>query len=585
MLYYPEELIEEVRNRNDIVDLISSYVSIKKRGANYVGLCPFHSEKTGSFSVSGSKQMYKCFGCGAAGNVFTFLMEYESITFPEAVKQLAERAGISLPEHKASEEDKRRADRRRRLLDIHADAAKYYYSMLRSEQGSRGYEYFKSRQLTDETMKKFALGFTGRGGLYRFLKNQGYNDNELKDSGLIAFDEKRGAYDKFWNRVMFPIMDAGNNVIAFGGRVMGDGEPKYLNSPETLLFDKSRNLYGFNYAKHSRQNYFLLCEGYMDVIALHQAGFDNACASLGTAFTGLQANCMKRVRQKVVITYDSDGAGIKAALRAIPILKGAGISVRVLNMKPYKDPDEFIKNLGVEEYQKRIDNARSSFDFELDVLESQYDFSDPEQKTQFYNEAAKKLLAFEDELERGNYIESVAVRYSVRTEDLRNLVIKLSAEYAGMPVKTVVSRERKKAVKEDGNTQAQEILLTWIANEPGIIDKIKPYIGKEDFTEEPYSTIAAMVFGQYEQEHTVVAARILNRFEEVQEQQKVAAIFSNGMPVDEFDRLERERVINEIVKRIRQQSIDHITRSAKRPEELQKAIAMRVDLQKMHISL
>ena len=240
-MYYPEELIEEVRNRTDIVDLVSSYVSIKKRGANYVGLCPFHSEKTGSFSVSGIKQMYKCFGCGAAGNVFTFLMEYESMTFQEAVKQLAERAGISLPEHTMSEEDKKRANKRKRLLDIHSEAAKYYYSMLRSPEGSQGYEYFKKRELSDDTMKKFALGFTGRGGLYRYLKNQGYQDSELKDSGLISFDEKRGAYDKFWNRVMFPIMDANNNVIAFGGRVMGDGEPKYLNSPETLLFDKSRN--------------------------------------------------------------------------------------------------------------------------------------------------------------------------------------------------------------------------------------------------------------------------------------------------------------------------------------------------------
>ncbi len=583
-MFYPEELIEEVRSRIDIVDLISPYVQLKKNGANYVGLCPFHNEKTASFSVNRNKQMYKCFGCGVGGNAFTFVMEYDNLTFPEAVRQLAERAGVSLPEGSDNPEDRKRAGKRKRLLEIHKEAVKYYYAMLKSPQGKQGYDYFISRGLGDETISKFGLGFTGRGSLYRYLQSKGYTDEELKDSGLITFSETKGAMDKFWNRVMFPVMDVNNHVIAFGGRVMGEGTPKYLNSPATMIFDKSRNLYGLNYARHSRENYILLCEGYMDVISLHQAGFDNACASLGTALTGLQANLIKRYVSKVVITYDSDGAGINAALRAIPILKNAGISVKILNMKPYKDPDEFIKALGVEEYKKRIEEAKSAFDFEISVLETNYNFNEPEEKTQFFNEVAKKILIFEDELERNTYIDAVAVRYNIRADDLKKLVIKLSARMSGIPVSVSVTKERSRD-KTDGNAQAQEILLTWISSEPELIDKIGEYISVEDFYEEPYKTIAGMVFEQYESEHSVSPARILNQFEEAEEQRKAAGILSNSMAVEEFDVAERERVINELVKRLRQQSLDHFTRNATNPEDLQKIIVMKTDLQKMHITL
>ena len=398
-MYYPDELVEEIRERTDIVDLISQYVNLKKQGGSYVGLCPFHNEKTPSFSVNREKQIYHCFGCGAGGNAYTFIMEYDSVSFREAISALAERAGIVLPDAGESEESRKAADRKKRLLDIHTQAATYYYSVLISEAGGIGYSYFSGRGLTPETIRKFGLGFTGKGnGLYRFLKDKGYSDDELKASGLISFDEKYGAKEKFWNRVMFPIMDVNNRVIAFGGRVLGDALPKYMNSPETTIFDKSRNLYGLNYARRTNEKYFLLCEGYMDVIALYQAGFTSACASLGTALTGFQARLIKRDTDRVLITYDSDGAGGKAALRAIPILKGAGLSGKVLSMQPYKDPDEFIKNLGSDEYRKRIEEACGSFEFEIMILERDYEFSDPEQKTWFYNAMAKKILSFEDEL-------------------------------------------------------------------------------------------------------------------------------------------------------------------------------------------
>lgn len=584
-MYYPDELVEEIRERTDIVDLISQYVNLKKQGGSYVGLCPFHNEKTPSFSVNREKQIYHCFGCGAGGNAYTFIMEYDSVSFREAISALAERAGIVLPDAGESEESRKAADRKKRLLDIHTQAATYYYSVLISEAGGIGYSYFSGRGLTPETIRKFGLGFTGKGnGLYRFLKDKGYSDDELKASGLISFDEKYGAKEKFWNRVMFPIMDVNNRVIAFGGRVLGDALPKYMNSPETTIFDKSRNLYGLNYARRTNEKYFLLCEGYMDVIALHQAGFTSACASLGTALTGFQARLIKRYTDRVIITYDSDGAGVKAALRAIPILKGAGLSVKVLSMQPYKDPDEFIKNLGSDEYRKRIEEACGSFEFEIMILERDYEFSDPEQKTWFYNAMAKKILSFEDELERNNYIEALAIKYNIRIDDLKKLVAKQSAGMAGIK-ESINYTKKKERVKEDGLGQAQGLLLTWLSNEPELISRLSGWIDAEDFFDEPYNTVAKYVFDEYEESRTVSPARIINRFEDVGEQTIVAGLFDRHLPEENFDKTEKEKVLNEIVKRIRKQNIDRLARTASKPEELQMLMVMMSQLEKLHISL
>ena len=430
MPYYSDELKEEVRSANDIVDVISGYVRLQKKGNSYVGLCPFHNEKTGSFHVSQNKQLYHCFGCGAGGDVFAFLMEYENFSFKEAMEQLADRVGMTLPVQELTEKEKRESDYRSMLLEVNREAGKYYYMLLRSRRGAHALEYFRGRQLTDETMQKFGLGYADKysDDLYRYLKGKGYSDQLLKDAGLITVDEVRGAHDKFWNRAMFPIMNVHNKIIGFGGRVMGEGEPKYLNSPETQIFDKSRNLYGLNLARQSRRPQMLLCEGYMDVIALHQAGFDHAVASLGTAFTSGHASLLKRYAKEVYLTFDSDGAGVKAALRALPILKEAGLNAKVIHMEPYKDPDELIKALGADAYQERIDQAENSFLFEIRILEQNYNMADPQGKTAFYNEAARKLLAFSEELERNNYIEAVARKYQIGFENLRRLVAQVSVQ-------------------------------------------------------------------------------------------------------------------------------------------------------------
>jgi DNA primase len=559
MPYFSDELVEEVRSRNDIVDIIGGYVRLQKKGSTYFGLCPFHNEKTGSFHVDPGKQMYYCFGCGAGGNVFTFVMQYENFTFVEAMHTLADRVGIDLPQQEMTLAQRQEADRRTQLLEINKEAARYYYTLLRSPRGQHAYEYFKNRELSDDTMQKFGLGYSDQysDDLYRYLKKKGYRDELLKDSGLVTINE-RGGFDKFWNRAMFPIMDVHNRVIGFGGRVMGEGEPKYLNSPETKIFDKSRNLYGLHLARTTRKNQILLCEGYMDVIALHQAGFDNAVASLGTALTSGHANLLKRYTKEVYLTYDSDGAGVKAALRAIPILKEVGIVTKVINMRPYKDPDEFIKALGADEYEKRIDTAENSFMFEVRILQGNYDMNDPESKTGFYREVATKLLGFSEELERNNYIEAVAEKYQIGYDNLRRLVNHMAMKNSGITARQPQLKsgihENKK--KEDGMKQSQKLLLTWLVDDVRLFGVIGTLITPEDFTEDLYHRVAELVFLQYQNTKSVNPAQIISAFLDEEEQREVAGLF-NARIHEVETKSDMEKAIKETIIRIKQNSIDY----------------------------
>ncbi len=586
---YSEEVIEEVRMKNDIVDVISGYVKLQKKGSNYFGLCPFHNEKSPSFSVSPAKQMYYCFGCGAGGNVLTFIMEYENYSFSEALKVLADRSGVKLPVAEYSKEAREQEDLRSTLLEVNKLAASYFYYQLKKPQGEAGYRYLRDRQLSDETITRFGLGYSNKTSddLYRYLKGKGYDDGLLKQSGLVTIEE-RGTYDKFWNRVMFPIMDVNNRVIGFGGRVMGAGEPKYLNSPETKLFDKSRNLYGLNYARLSREKYILICEGYMDVIAMHQAGFTNAVASLGTAFTTQHAQLLKRYTDKVVLTYDSDGAGVKAALRAIPILKEAGISIRVLNMQPYKDPDEFIKNLGAEEFRQRIEEARNSFLFEIDVLKKNYKMDDPEQKTEFYNQVARKLLEFPEALERENYLEAVSREYYINYEDLKRLVNRLGASL-GPSVSAQREEEgslksQRKKEKEDGVKQSQRLLLTWLIENPLLFDKIEGVITPDDFIEELYHKVARMVFDGHAA-GTLNPAEILNHFIHDEGQYRAVAGLFHASLKESLDNEEQKKAFSETIMKVKKNSLDNASRHAAGILELQNIIKEQAALKDLHISL
>ncbi|MCM1046995.1 MAG: DNA primase [Clostridiales bacterium] len=589
-MYYPDELIEEVRVRNDIVDVISGYVRIQKKGASYFGLCPFHNEKSPSFSVSPDKQMYYCFGCGAGGNIFTFLMSYENYTFQEAVVELAKRAGVSLPEAESSEESKKRDGVRARLLEINKEAAKYYYYLLRNPKGEAGYKYLSGRSLSEETMKKFGLGFAGvsNAEIVGYLKSKGYEDKLILDAGLAVFDEKRGMRDKFWNRVMFPIQDINHRVIGFGGRVMGDGKPKYLNSPETMIFDKSRNLYGLNFARTSRKNNIILCEGYMDVIAMHQAGFTQAVASLGTAFTAGQANLLRRYTQEVLLAYDSDGAGVNAALRAIGILRETGLRGRVINMEPAKDPDEFIKANGAEAFQERIDKAENSFIFELRILERNYDLTDPDSKTRFYREIAKKLCGFEEEVERNNYTETIADKYHIGYEELR----KLTASYAAQtgfvkPVERPKPTVSKKNEPQENIKKSQKLLLTWLTDEPGLYQKIKNYITEEDFTEELYRKVAGRLFTDLEAGNYNPAS-IISMFQDEDEQKEAASLF-NAKLQDINTEAEREKAFHDIVYTVKKNSFEYYSaRAGSDMNAINQVISGKKaleELSKTHISL
>lgn len=558
-MYYPEELVEEIRSKNDIVDVISSYVRLQKKGSSYFGLCPFHNEKSPSFSVSRQKQMYYCFGCGAGGNVFNFIMEYENYTFGEALKHLADRAGVELPKIEYSREVRQKAQEKAELLEINKQAAQYFYYQLRTEKGQTGLDYLKNRGLSEETMRKFGLGYSDRigGGLYRYLKAKGYPDDRLRESGLFNVDERHGMYDKFWNRVIFPIMDVNNRVIGFGGRVMGDAKPKYLNSPETKIFDKSRNLYGLNIARTTRKKYLILCEGYMDVISMHQAGFTNAVASLGTALTSGHASLLKRYTQEVLLLYDSDEAGIRAALRGIPILREAGVNSRVVSLKPYKDPDEFIRNMGPEAFEQRLEEARDSFLFRVEVAENEFSMNDPQGQNQFFERCAQMLLELKDELERNLYIDAVVKiyrgRYGISSEDLRKRVNTLAlkgtpAEHRTQPKSG--SPEKKK--KESASDTSQKLMLTWLVTYPKIFDKVAQYLTPEDFVVPLYREVAQMLFQQRE-EGEINPARLLNSFPDSEEQREVASLFNATIHLE--TQQEQDQAFADTLLRIKQESL------------------------------
>lgn len=585
-MFYSEDIIEQVRTENDIVDVIGDYVKLQKKGSSYFGLCPFHNEKSPSFSVSPHKQMYYCFGCGEGGNVISFLMKYENYTFVEAMEVLADKAGIQLPKMEYSKEARQEKDLKTKIIEINTEAAKYFHYLLRSERGKAAYNYLSGRQLSNETIVKFGLGYSDKysNNLYQYLKKKGYNDNELKETGLFTFDEKRGVTDKFWNRVMFPIMDANNRVIAFGGRVMGDAKPKYLNSPETRVFDKSRNLYGLNVARASRKDYLLICEGYMDVISLHQAGFNNAVAALGTAFTSRHATLIKRYVKEVVLTFDSDEAGIKAALRAIPYLRDAGLAIKILNMRPYKDPDEFIKSMGREAYEDRIKNATNYFIFQVDVEQKKYKLNDPQEKTAFHKKVAEMLLDFKDEIERDNYLESVCSTFNIPKDGLAKLVRKTGLTYVGKEDKiNEEPRISKKAKKEDASVSAQRILLTYLSDKDKWFKKVAEVISPEDFIDPFYNRVAALFWEQMEGGQAN-PAQIMNYFEDEEEHRKVTELFVSPIRAN-LTIEEQEKAVNDAVLKIKKESLDYKAATATDIAELQQIIKEQNKLQKIHITL
>ena len=615
-MYYPEEIVEQVIAANDIVDVIGSHVHLKKSGASFMGLCPFHNEKTPSFSVHPGKQVFHCFGCGEGGNVLTFLMKYENYSFQEALKVLADRAGIKLPEANYSEEARKRNDQRAELLAINKEAATYYFKLLRSPKGKKGLAYFEERKLSPQTMSAFGLGFAdgSSSDMVSHLRSKGFSDENILLSGIAAYDEKRGLHDKFWNRVIFPIMDVTNRVIGFGGRVMGDGKPKYLNSPETPVFDKSRNLYGLNIAKKTKCGYFILCEGYMDVIAMHQAGFTQAVASLGTSFTDGQAAVLKRYVKQVLLSYDSDGAGVKAAMRNIGILHAAGLTGKVVNLEPYKDPDEFMKNLGPEEFQKRLDQAENSFFYQIRQIEKNYRMEDPASRSEFYHEIAKRLCGFADEIERDSYVKAMSQKYFIDEGMLRREVASYGRvltgqegqndagredRFAGVYPQTAASpavrpkdptADKRMSTLERAKIRNECLLLTCVSDDPGLYPQIRDYISAEDFSEGVPRQAAEKYFAILEKEAGDKLAQasgngvrphaspsvVIAMFEDEEEQRQAAALFETRLPG--IGEEEVQKLLRDVLCSVKRNSIDRLSANMTDAAALGKLMKARKDL-------
>jgi len=441
----PEKFIQDLVDRSDIVDVVSGYVRLSKRsGANMFGLCPFHSEKTPSFSVSPDKQIYHCFGCGKGGGVISFIMEIENLSYPEAIAFLAKRAGMQMPEETDSAEGRKRA----RMLSLNKEAARWFYANLSKPEGGPAVAYIQRRGISPAMVKNFGLGAAPDTweSLRSAMREKGFTDNELFDAGLVKRGKNGGFYDAFRNRLMFPVIDVRGNVIGFSGRILGDGEPKYLNSPETLTFNKSRNLFAMNLAKKSKSGYIILSEGNIDVVSLHQAGFDSAVASLGTSLTPEQARLISRYTSEVIIAYDNDGAGLKASQRAIGILEKLDIKVRVLRMSGAKDPDEFIKAKGPEAFRKLLESSENQMDYRLRAIRDKYDLNDNDQKIACLRESCELIAKKSDPATREIYGQQLAESLQVNKnsviqdiEAVRNKLIKGAT--------AVVQKEETKAEK------------------------------------------------------------------------------------------------------------------------------------------
>ena len=550
-MYYGEDIVEEVRQKTDIVDLVGQYVHLKKKGSSYFGLCPFHGEKTASFSVSPGKQIFYCFGCGKAGDSIRFLMEYENLSFVEALEELADRANITLP--KEEKRDKGEEDLRYKILEINKQAALFYVKQLRSEKGKQGLAYCAKRKLSGESITHFGLGYAGkeRDSLYQYCKSLGFKDRVLQESGLFSFKEN-GVYDKFFNRLIFPIMDLHNRVIGFGGRVMGDGEPKYLNSPETKLFDKSRNLFALNFSRKSRANYFILCEGYMDVISLHQWGFSEAVAALGTAFTEQQADLMKRFNSLIYLCFDSDGAGKKACKRAISILREKKLEGKVIRLSPYKDPDEFLKAEGKEAFEKRIEEAKNAFLWEVEEKKTEFDLHDPA-GMQKYMESIAELLrtSFSDPVERENYLKAVAREQMLKAENLQHLVDKEEEKtQLSFGLRKNAGRQEKKR-EEKWNSPLEEEFLSVLMQRNEFVDLAKKYIEEVDFQGDFAKEIYLKLLSG------LSAKAILDSYQNEEEKyQKLVKLYHGDLYHMDLEKDEEKKLLSDYIRQLKLQKIE-----------------------------
>lgn len=541
MARYSNEIIEEVRQANDIVDIISQYVHLKRSGRNYFGLCPFHNEKSPSFSVSPDKQIFHCFGCGVGGNVFSFLTKIEGINFVEAVQMLAERANMVLPtlENNA---DSAREELKAKVFKVNEFTAEYYHQHLYQPDAKLAQDYVKKRKLSNNTLQAFRIGFSGKfDELYKELKKQGFGEREILESGLVNKNDKGQFIDRYRNRLMFPICDARGRVIAFGGRVLDDSKPKYINSPENVVYSKGRNLFGLNVAKKGDLKKILIVEGYMDVISLHQRGITNVVAPLGTALTEQQGWLLRKNAEQIILSFDSDEAGLKAKLRAMDILQNMGCDIRVLQMEGAKDPDEYIIQYGNARFLNLVEKALSVLEFKVKVLKQSLNLENVNDKIKFLNEIAKLISKISNTMEREIYIEKIAKEYDISKEAIYAEVNKLmyvnnQGEKILEKKKPVVvhRREEKKDVSERVKRRENIILSILLTGEQSFYEIIKQNIKPKDFQYEINQQIAKKLYEELEKGNSNINS-IIDMLDE-EEQNHITAIMADDYEIEDMEK-------------------------------------------------
>lgn len=556
MARYSDEIIEEVRQSNDIIDVISQYVRLKRSGRNYFGLCPFHNEKSPSFSVSPDKQIFHCFGCGVGGNVFTFLMKIEGINFIEAVQMLAEKSQIQLPTL-ANSDDSAKEELKTKVYQVNEFTAQYYHQKLYLPESKIAQEYVKKRKLSNETLKSFRIGFSGKfDELYRELVKQGFAEREILESGLVNKNEQGKFIDRYRNRLMFPICDARGRVIAFGGRVLDDSKPKYINSPENVVYSKGRHLFGLNVAKKGDIKKLLIVEGYMDVISLHQRGITNVVAPLGTALTQQQGWLLRKNTEQIILSFDSDGAGQTAINRSIEILQNMGCDMRVLQMEGAKDPDEYIIKYGNARFQSLMDKALSLVEFKVKQLKQNLDLDNTVDKIKFLNEIAKLIAKIDNSMEREVYIENISKTYDVSKEAIYAEVNKLAyADNKGQKIlerpKPVVAHKKslEDKVSEVVKKRENAILSILLRGDISIFQIIKQHIGPEDFKVKLNQEIAKRVYEEFEKGNSNINAMIDNLSEE--EQNHVTMLMADDDEITDI-----EKAIDELMQAYEKQKLN-----------------------------
>ena len=556
MVRYSDELIEDIRNSNDIVDIISQYVILKRSGRNFFGLCPFHKEKTPSFSVSPDKQIFHCFGCGAGGNVIHFISKIENLDFKDSLEFLAERANIKLPTLENGEDSKKQL-LKERIYEINKVAAEFYHENLYKTTAKVAQEYVKKRKLDNKALKTFCIGYAeSNNSLYNYLKSKGFTEQEMLASELI--NKKGNNYiDRFKNRLIFPIQDVKNRFIAFGGRVLDNSLPKYINSPENLVYSKARNLYGLNIAKNSKSDKLIIVEGYMDVVSLHQRGIENVVASCGTALTEAQGRLLRKYSEKVIISYDSDGAGQAATLRGLEILNNLGCDIRILQMEGAKDPDEYVIKYGNGRFNLLVENAISLIEFKIKVLKKGLNLENTSDKIKFLNEIAKLVSTVDNKIEQEVYIQKIAKEYNISKEAIYGEINKIN--YSNNSGKKILEKQYKRPekIKNENIPEAlikrENMIIQLLLNgKIDVYNQIKNIIKPKDFKKEENIKILQKLYEEFEKGNS----NIENILELFNEDEEVISILT-GLMADSYELKNDKKAIEDLINNYEKEKIVH----------------------------